>query len=1423
MIAVGDVSGDDREDLVVCIEDVRRGGCEPGLYIFDGGLNSDDFSDYSYHIFPPYHDDGPVENTKFCNYVKIGDVTGDGKDDIIVNRLGGQPVVYVLYDLDDERSVHPDSCAIDWLGDYEDIYECSYKYDIVDTSGGALNIVAGIGDVDEDGINELMIGTDMFSSKGSYYPHALLVFKGPINSDLVFNDYSTGYYLPIEHTENCIRPPSAVVYTNPDDDRYLVISEVVYATDAGGLVGAVYFARDIDLTDHSLHDLSVNGYQTGIGSDPGTYYGFSLDVKDDLLAISAPGADQVDVGQFRATDGLYARVATMHACQFNDGCLGHSIALDRVSEHVLYATDPEHNELQVSNLVLSQEPVLSEIQLSVQGESEHVIRQVVPTSRLGIIYVLAKGSGKVYLLDTKLCRTNRPPIIHNIRLTDSLGNAPAWEGLPLLLTVNVSDPDWYDNELNITAWVCSGGDVTTCVYPGDYNVSVTCVQDVNCSNLSIDIVPAGITSQGQSWTARARVKDSCSYGYPNPAASGVLEIIQAAQQPITSCTMIDTPGDYFLATDLYPTKDNLTFFEYNGVFPPQNPLNYYYDCCIVINSSYVNLNLNGKTISGINVSRDPPRHVFPAAQAAVAGICILNNPTDRNTNINIYNGTIKDWFNSTFPGFDSGIVGYIIDDLTIANIVFETPNQANIGAIVSGTSDYLCNGIKITDNQFIGYNGLGGSGVRLGYTNASNISDNSFTSCYSGILSEYNTNLSITGNTIDNVTLGIIDSAGADNSISFNRISDISGINPFGIEITDPVSSIHVIDNIISNPTNMINSRGIQIHKDIDAPVAVNLTGNTITGLYDGIDLLYSSANDVLVNNLVCDSYHFDILASTYNYGYGGMSADLGINNTCSVVNGWADTGVSGSGCTYECPVCECPSAPPGTVITKIYDTGGTSTSPAAPSILPTYHITSPGYYCLCGDRYTQGNNIIISDTEGVTLDCNGFVVGHELGSTYTHGIKISDTNNVNIKNCNIAYITGLPWEDYGYSLLLTGSSDNITVQDSNFTYDVKIENSGDNLFERVRFENPDRKLSFSGEGRSLVKDSTINLLRLLIHEGNVDLNNVSLDIADFILLEKTSQTNFSGSTSLYSGDIKIISNNNNRLMINNLKNESSINNEVTSDTSFGIIFDNLILEHPEINPFVLEVYDGFTEVNESELKVIRQQGNSKLYLLNSNITDQIKLYETAELLSQGSRVNEFHLKDGDDIKYIGPMQWEGNITADSRVNRFMVGRLRFVYSPDREHAVRCGVVEITDSSGGTHKCVLSPENHGWLYIDEDYLNIDGDVSLNYTYRIKFPNDGVNKLDGTGIYMTLDECKDDLEYFGVIDSSTPPCPELQPDVYSDIGNITDPCPFQTKPDGSNYLCYGTITDWAKDWDHNASTPDDGWFSKNGLPIPSHYG
>ncbi|MCD6227227.1 right-handed parallel beta-helix repeat-containing protein, partial [Candidatus Micrarchaeota archaeon] len=130
----------------------------------------------------------------------------------------------------------------------------------------------------------------------------------------------------------------------------------------------------------------------------------------------------------------------------------------------------------------------------------------------------------------------------------------------------------------------------------------------------------------------------------------------------------------------------------------------------------------------------------------------------------------------------------------------------------------------------------------------------------------------------------------------------------------------------------------------------------------------------------------------------------------------------------------------------------------------PYYLTSNHVHYILCDDLYSESTVFNLSGAQDVIIDCQGHQVKNKLGklsvipgigfsTDETYAFNINNSKDINVLNCNVQSIESLPLYRYGYSLLLTGSSDNITIKDSNISWKVKIDNSGENEFENVRFE----------------------------------------------------------------------------------------------------------------------------------------------------------------------------------------------------------------------------------------------------------------------------------------------------------------------------------------------------------------------------------
>lgn len=154
---IGDVNGDGYDDAAIGVPNYDLGAIDEGVvYIFLGsstGLN----------FFPDYTIEADQAYAHFGSDVKgAGDVNGDGYDDILI----GAP--------DYDVSCTDDGVAMLFLGDP---YEITYYPNWVHIGSGcgdkAGYSVAGAGDINNDGYDDILIGApfanDTYSSSGSVY------------------------------------------------------------------------------------------------------------------------------------------------------------------------------------------------------------------------------------------------------------------------------------------------------------------------------------------------------------------------------------------------------------------------------------------------------------------------------------------------------------------------------------------------------------------------------------------------------------------------------------------------------------------------------------------------------------------------------------------------------------------------------------------------------------------------------------------------------------------------------------------------------------------------------------------------------------------------------------------------------------------------------------------------------------------------------------------------------------------------------------------------------------------------------------------------------------------------------------------------------------------------------------------------------
>ena len=170
-------------------------------------------------------------------------------------------------------------------------------------------------------------------------------------------------------------------------------------------------------------------------------------------------------------------------------------------------------------------------------------------------------------------------------------------------------------------------------------------------------------------------------------------------------------------------------------------------------------------------------------------------------------------------------------------------------------------------------------------------------------------------------------------------------------------------------------------------------------------------------------------------------------------------------------------------------------------------------YYCVCGDRFTSGDNLIVENSANVVVDCQDNTLGHG-GAYYAinapRGILIRDAVNVTVANCRfekLEHCVDCPfpihYSPYAYNALITGCSDNIEFIDCEFDYDVKVENTGKNKFENCSFEEEgdlDRVIHIYNTAQTrFTNDSSFNLHRILIHSGNITFEDSNISVGNSV------------------------------------------------------------------------------------------------------------------------------------------------------------------------------------------------------------------------------------------------------------------------------------------------------------------------------------
>ncbi|MEO0519584.1 MAG: hypothetical protein AAF171_20015, partial [Cyanobacteria bacterium P01_A01_bin.116] len=312
----GDINGDGFDDIVIGILNETYGSNTEGYVIF-GSSNSFGASIDLAALNSPGGPGGLVllgdGNVGFSDKTSVsaaGDINGDGVDDLIIGKSGDSP--YATYNAGQSYVIFGQSAGFS---------NTSIDLTSLDGTNGGLIIsgvndydasgfsVSSAGDVNGDGIDDLIIGAPYAQSNSGYSAGKTYVVFGSTtdldeNLDLSILDGSNGFILNgIDANNNNDLSGSAVSSAgdvNGDGIDDLIVSAKQAAPDNDTYAGETYVifgtATPFASEQVNLADLNTTGGPSGFllkGTDPFDYSGTSVSAAGD---INGDGIDDIIIG-----------------------------------------------------------------------------------------------------------------------------------------------------------------------------------------------------------------------------------------------------------------------------------------------------------------------------------------------------------------------------------------------------------------------------------------------------------------------------------------------------------------------------------------------------------------------------------------------------------------------------------------------------------------------------------------------------------------------------------------------------------------------------------------------------------------------------------------------------------------------------------------------------------------------------------------------------------------------------------------------------------------------------------------------------------------------------------------------------------------------------------------------------------------------
>ena len=359
-----------------------------------------------------------------------------------------------------------------------------------------------------------------------------------------------------------------------------------------------------------------------------------------------------------------------------------------------------------------------------------------------------------------------------------------------------------------------------------YQIGGGLPQSFSAAALNTDTTKIDLTTSGTAIAFGDTVTVSYTSGTVQAVDGGILasfgpnavtnNMPSGGGTPVTTCTVINTPGTYVLQNDIMDSTATK---------------------CIDIRTSDVIFDGNGHTIDGVDTSSTYGIYAY--------------NVSKTQQNITIQNGSIKDWGTGLYHknGVNSTIDRINISSSEGWGMQFEDLNYFNItNNIVTTTNTY--NSItfyhsnhNIIQNNLLKDNGYpsssNGIGIGISYSSYNNVSDNIFINNTGGIRAAGNgLNNSIFNNTLSNNRINI-DLMGENFSFFNNTI----GFGEYG------VYSYYGNNNTFTKNTFFNSTYGVWLRESDDNRFFKNDISNSSHGIYFYEDTTGSNRNDIISNN----------------------------------------------------------------------------------------------------------------------------------------------------------------------------------------------------------------------------------------------------------------------------------------------------------------------------------------------------------------------------------------------------------------------------------------------------------------------------------------------------------------------------------------------------------------------------------------------